>query len=67
MAGDEPQEVLFEFVRIGTYVKATAIDPVTNEEASIVGPHSVGQAALRDAALRKLRYVLRKKREQGKL
>lgn len=57
MAG---REVLFEFVRIGTYMKATAIDPQTRLEASVIGPPSAGEPALRNLALRKLKMVLAK-------
>lgn len=51
-------EVLFEFRRIGAYVKVSAIDPATNTEASIVGDASASEAYLRQTALRKLQYVL---------
>lgn len=58
MAGG--QEVLFEFVRLGAYVKVTAIDPLTRMEASVVGPPSAGEAGLKGLALRKLRMVIAK-------
>ena len=45
----------------GSVVKATAIDPVTGTEASIVGPANAGQIALAEAARRKLDYVMKKK------
>jgi hypothetical protein len=54
-------EILVEFVVQGSVVKATAIDPVTGTEASIVGPVNAGQIALAEAARRKLEYVLKKK------
>jgi hypothetical protein len=53
-------EILIEFVVQGNVVKATAIDPVTGREASIVGPANAGREALMEAARRKLEYVLKK-------
>ena len=54
----QDEEVLFEFHRIGSVVKVSAVDPVTLTEVSISGPASAGEAALRQAAIKKLRYVL---------
>ena len=57
------REVILEFQRIGNSVKVTAVDPETLVEVSIVGAASAGQEALRRAAVRKLEYVLgRRKR-----
>ena len=53
-------EIYIEFVIHGTVAKATAIDPVSGIEASVMGPASAGRAALADAARRKLAYLLRK-------
>jgi hypothetical protein len=52
------REVLFEFYRFGNTTKVTAVDPETMIEVSIVGPSSSGETTLRQAALRKLEYVL---------
>jgi len=54
-------EIFIEFVIQGNFVKATAIDGASGTEASIVGPASAPQAALADAAKRKLEYLLKKK------
>lgn len=54
-------EIYVEFVVLGNTVKATAIDPVSGVEASIVGPASAPQAVLAENARRKLEYVLKKK------
>jgi hypothetical protein len=54
-------EIFIEFVIQGNFVKATAIDGASGVEASIVGPASAPQAALAEAARRKLEYVLKKK------
>lgn len=54
------RDVLFEFRRIGAYVKVSAIDPVTGTEVCIVGGATMGEAQLKLVALRKLDYVLAK-------
>ena len=55
------REVLFEFRRVGRYVKVSAIDPVTAIEVSMVGDPQRGEATLKRAATRKLKYVIMKK------
>ena len=55
------REILVEFVMRGNVVKVTAVDPVSGLEASIVGPANAPQAALADAARRKLDYLRKKK------
>ncbi|HIJ63996.1 MAG TPA: hypothetical protein HPQ04_14990 [Rhodospirillaceae bacterium] len=57
---DAGEEVLFELRRVGNVVKASAIHVSTNIEVSIVGPANASQYALKMAALRKLRYVLKR-------
>ncbi len=59
-----PQEVLFEFVRVGTAVKVIAVDPATLTEVSIVGSAATSQDMLERTALRKLQYVLNKRKDQ---
>jgi len=54
------KEIFVEFVVLGNSVKATAIDPATGVEASVVCPVSASQATMAEAARRKLEYVLRK-------
>lgn len=56
------KEIYVEFVVMGNTVKATAIDPVSGVEASIVGPANAPQSVLAENARRKLEYVLKKKR-----
>ena len=53
--------IFVEFVILGNSIKATAIDPDTGLEASIVGPANAPRSTLADAARRKLEYVQRKK------
>ena len=50
------QRVIIEFLPSGSYVKVSAFDPV-----SIVGNPASGEAGLKHAVLRKLKYVLEKK------
>lgn len=53
-------EVLFEYVRNGSFVKVTAIEPETKIEASVVVPASLSTEQMQLQALQKLRYVLQK-------
>jgi len=63
MANDTPQgEVIFEFRQIGNSVKVTALHVASDTEISLVGAPSVGEYGLRLAALRKLNYVLARKK-----
>ncbi|HVI53000.1 MAG TPA: hypothetical protein VM661_17460 [Candidatus Sulfotelmatobacter sp.] len=55
-----PDEVLFEFRRLGNSVKVSAVDPISNTEVSIVGSPGAGEAYLKQTALRKLIWVLEK-------
>ena len=54
-------EYLIEFRRVGNSVKVTAIDPVTQTEAVIVGAPQASRQQLSELAVRKLEYVLGKK------
>lgn len=54
-------DVLIEFYRVGAYVKVSAVDAATSTEVSIVGAPEAGEAALAQAAVRKLRYVMAKR------
>ena len=66
MAGGRESGVIFEFISVGAYVKVSAIDPATGIEASIVGDPTRGEHALRQTALRKLKYVMEKRRTGGR-
>lgn len=59
------RDVLLEFINVGRLVKVCAIDPRTGTEVVVVGPANAAQADLTRAAVRKLQYVLRKKRRQA--
>ncbi len=65
MAAPAGGEVFVEFVVQGAVVRVTAIDPKTGTEAVVMGPAGAPRAALSDAAVRKLKYVLNKKNGGG--
>jgi len=56
-------EVLFEFIPNGNYVKVVAVDPVTNTEIILVGDRRSGKQMLQKAAVQKLEYVIAKERK----
>ena len=62
--GANLSEILFEFTAVGNSVKVCAVDTATLVEATIIGPVSAGEHALKHAVLQKLRYVLAKKRSE---
>lgn len=53
-----PGEVIFEFRRIGSSVKVSAVHTASDTEVSLVAPASAGEAVWRQAALAKLRLAL---------
>lgn len=59
------QEALLEFQRVGNYVKATAVDPKTLTEVSVMGPAFGSHEMLKRTVLAKLRYVLNKNAHSG--
>jgi hypothetical protein len=61
MANLNENRVIIEFVRVGAYVKVSAVDPVSMVEVSIVGNPASGEAMLKRTAIRKLKYGLEKK------
>lgn len=70
MSGNQPAgkglgEVLFEFQRVGTYLKVMAIDPVTATEVSVVGPASGSLELLKRTAINKLKFVLQREAEKS--
>ena len=58
------ERVIIEFVKVGAYVKVSAIDPTTRVEVSIVGDPSVSQTKLEQTAVQKLKYVLNKRKKR---
>ena len=57
------KRVIVEFVKVGAYVKVSAIDPTTKVEVSIVGDPSMSQATLERTVVQKLKYVLNKRKQ----
>lgn len=60
------REVLFEMRQIGSYMRVIAIDPVTGIEVTMVGDPAQGEETMKRLAMRKLFYVLDKKRKERK-
>lgn len=68
MAHHSEDEVIYEFrSSSGRSVQVAAMHPPTLTEVTIVGDSGHGQSYLRDVALRKLDYVLRKNGHTGLL
>jgi hypothetical protein len=55
------KDIFVEFVILGNSLKATAIDPDSGLEASVIGPASAPRHAMAEAARNKLNYMARKK------
>lgn len=66
MCSTRLREVLFEFRIIGSYIKVTAIDPVTGTEVTFAGDPDVGEEALKRIGVRKLEYVLARNRGKAR-
>ena len=60
------REVIFEYLPIGASVKVSAIDVETGLEVSVVGPAIASRAELERLAANKLRYMLARRRDEGK-
>ncbi|MBK5920060.1 hypothetical protein CCR80_03270 [Rhodothalassium salexigens] len=65
--GKNQQGYIIEFVQMGTAVKVSAIDPVTNIEVSTVGSVHHSERHMTNVAVRKLEYRIAKEREAGRL
>lgn len=55
------REVIFEFMPLGPYMKVTAMDTASLTEISISGPKGTTEAILKQNALKRLAFVMRKK------
>ena len=58
----ERRDIIFELVRVRHAIKVSAVDPATGTEVSIVGDPAVGESALKRLAMRKLEYVLARRK-----
>ena len=56
----DDNRVIIEFIKVGAYVKVSAIDPLSSVEVSIVGDPASSQERLKSTVLKKLNFVLSK-------
>jgi len=63
-AGGGGGEILFEFQRVGSYLKVMAIDAATATEVSVVGPASGSLELLKRTAINKLHFVMKREAEK---
>ena len=54
------REVIFEFQPIGNIMRVTAMDVASLTEITLQGPLNAGEEVLRQNALRRLEFTLRK-------
>ncbi|MFD2234267.1 DUF6898 family protein [Phaeospirillum tilakii] len=59
-------EVLFEFRRVGALVKVSAFHVPTMTEVSLSMPANAGETLMRLQVLRRLDYVLARRRDGGR-
>ncbi len=57
------REVIFEFQQVGNLMRVMAMDVATLTEITIQGPVNAGEAVLKNNALLRLEYVLRKQKK----
>ena len=57
---DSEDGYIVEYIVIGNSVKATAFDPVTLKEVSVIGARELPRQQLGKLAVKKLIYMLRK-------
>lgn len=55
------REIIIEFHAIGQFVKVSAMDVQSLTEISIQGPANTAESILKQNAIRRLEYVMRKK------
>jgi hypothetical protein len=59
MARSNENGIIYEIIRLGAYVKVSAVDPVTSIEVSVIGPAKVeGLEAMKRVARRKLERAI---------
>jgi hypothetical protein len=56
---------IIEFTQIGTSIKVTAVDPRSMTEVTIVGGTQYSKEFLTRQVVKKLEYMLAKKRDEG--
>lgn len=60
-------EVIFEFTKIGQYIKVSAIDVATGVEATLNVPAQLSQKEIEKFALKRLKMLLKKEEESNKI
>tara|TARA_B100001989_G_scaffold248984_1_gene223461 strand:- start:3871 stop:4071 length:201 start_codon:yes stop_codon:yes gene_type:complete len=55
------REIIIEFYPIGNYMKVSAMDVETLTEVSVQGPVNGARETLKNNALKRLEYVMKKK------
>lgn len=55
------RDVIFEFFPVGSVMKVTAMDVASLTEVVIQGPMNASEAVLKQNALKRLEYVMKKK------
>lgn len=56
---------IIETIKVGNSIKMSAIDPLTGQEASIICPvHGFNKLNAQKIAIRKLEYVIEKKKAE---
>jgi hypothetical protein len=55
-------EIIFEFITLGTYTKVSAIDVQTGVEASVTCPKNLSQKDMQIMAENRLKFVMSKKK-----
>ena len=63
MTSINDSRIIIEFIKVGAYVKVSAVDPVSLVEVSIVGDPSASRNTLEQNAIKKLKFVLSKKQK----
>ena len=58
MSTSSDRQIIYEIIRLGDYVKVSAIDPVTMIEVSAIGPAKGALEVVKQVALRKLKRAI---------
>lgn len=56
---------IIEYIQLGSYMKVSAVDEETGVEAVTILPLNLSQSEMAEAAIRKLKYVMEKKRSEN--
>ena len=58
------RDIILEYIQQGSYIKVSAIDARSGFEVSIVGDAKLSQKQLDRAAIRKLEFMMKKRRQE---